>query len=585
MKIIKDITVGSLKFTSEGTDTQRKVEEAVDKALAVAIPGAEYSPAFRSGHWDGKKHYYDFTTHSYPVGLTDKVVDTISDSFTGRVQYAVDDIRPDAFVDVAKLPDKLTLDSPEGKDTFILRDYQVTAVKRLFENCTGVINYSVASGKTAIAAEIIKQLLPNLHDDERIAFFTNSSDIFSQSIVNLEKFLSIKVGRLGGGKHDIRKVTVCMIPTVARAIAIDPEAKLSLNPRERITKKIANKYYQMFKSVASPRQALGNWLLMFKPKNKADTALRATLSRVYKGSTTDLAVINSLKEFVDAYWETVKKKNKDKYKKRKRIDDFLKSVVAFVADECHHSKSTTWIDVLLSCKNAIYRAGLSGSINKKDPVIASALDGIYGSIIARKKSIDMIHRGIIAKPYITMIPMTEPTTIAGLKKWQDIYKQGIVENTYRNQIVGALAAKWSASGRAVLIIVNQLAHAELLSKVLTSFNVKHDIINGAKTETERTGELNAIRTGRNKVLIATSVLDEGVDIDNIDVLLLAAGGKAPRQVIQRIGRVLRKNHNGGDKAYIYDFIDKQHRILRKHSRERLQIYHDEEYDVKMLRGS
>ena len=63
-------------------------------ALAVAIPGAEYSPAFRGGHWDGKKHYYNFTTHSYPVGLTDKVVDTISDSFTGRVQYAIDDIRP-----------------------------------------------------------------------------------------------------------------------------------------------------------------------------------------------------------------------------------------------------------------------------------------------------------------------------------------------------------------------------------------------------------------------------------------------------------------------------------------------------------
>ena len=64
MKIIKDIAVGSLKFTSESTDTQRKVEEVVDKALAVAIPGAEYSPAFRGGHWDGKKHYYNFTTHS-----------------------------------------------------------------------------------------------------------------------------------------------------------------------------------------------------------------------------------------------------------------------------------------------------------------------------------------------------------------------------------------------------------------------------------------------------------------------------------------------------------------------------------------
>ena len=79
--------------------------------------------------------------------------------------------------------------------------------------------------------------------------------------------------------------------------------------------------------------------------------------------------------------KAVKKKNKDKYKKRKRIDDFLKSVVAFVADECHHSKSTTWIDVLLSCKNAIYRAGLSGSINKKDPVITSAFLVFYAAYL------------------------------------------------------------------------------------------------------------------------------------------------------------------------------------------------------------
>jgi len=84
------------------------------------------------------------------------------------------------------------------------------------------------------------------------------------------------------------------------------------------------------------------------------------------------------------------------------------------------------------------------------------------------------------------------------------------------------------------------------------------------------------------VLLSTSVLDEGVDISNIDTLILAAGGKSMRQVIQRIGRALRKKKNKENKATIFDFEDNENQALRKHTKERLASYKEQEFEVKYV---
>ena len=81
--------------------------------------------------------------------------------------------------------------------------------------------------------------------------------------------------------------------------------------------------------------------------------------------------------------------------------------------------------------------------------------------------------------------------------------------------------------------------------------------------------------GHLRCLIATSILNEGIDVKGIDVLILAGGGKAKISLLQRAGRGLRTGENK-DKLLIIDFANFTHKYLLKHSMLRLKIYRSEE---------
>jgi len=89
-----------------------------------------------------------------------------------------------------------------------------------------------------------------------------------------------------------------------------------------------------------------------------------------------------------------------------------------------------------------------------------------------------------------------------------------------------------------------------------------------------------MRDGTEKVLISSSILDEGVDISGIDTLVLGAGGKSLRQTLQRVGRGLRKKKTGENKVDVYDFMDYTNKFLKNHSDERKKIYLNEGFEVK-----
>ena len=310
--------------------------------------------------------------------------------------------------------------------------------------------------------------------------------------------------------------------------------------------------------------------------------MQKVFADIYETHETDAGVINALQNMADEYNKLVRTKHAEDYKKLKFMTDFLDSVVLFVADECHHSKADTWFKVLMSCHNAIYRAGLSGSIDPKDEITNQALNAVYGSIVAKATSKQMSDEGYTAHATVQMIPIDRPDDIGAIsnKKWFDIYRKGIVENKYRNQIIVALAEKIAQKGHTVLIIATQLDHCDILHDMFSKDKVDSVVIDGQQSNELRTKEREALTQGKVKIAIVTSIFDEGVDITSIDVLILASGGKAYRQVVQRVGRVLRKDKNGSDMSYVFDFIDKQHRILAKHSNTRVNIYKEQQFKVK-----
>lgn len=91
-----------------------------------------------------------------------------------------------------------------------VRDYQKKAVDFAINKRDGVIHAPTGSGKTVMGI-ILSSLLktPTL-------FIVHTSVLLEQTAQKIRQFLGIEPGLLGGGKADIREITVAMVQTLMR---------------------------------------------------------------------------------------------------------------------------------------------------------------------------------------------------------------------------------------------------------------------------------------------------------------------------------------------------------------------------------
>lgn len=571
-----------IRFEESETYVRGAVQKAMHEQLGVKQDGYMFSPAYKSGYWDGIVDFYDKEKNIFPTGLLPQV-DSILGELQGKLgtqgyifQYEIIDDRPDKFLDVSDMEPEIKLDF--GDAIYPLRDYQYNSVKSIIENQTGIVNLSTNSGKTAVASGLIKTILPYLESGERIAFFTHSSAIFSQSADNIEQHLGIKVGRYGAGKKDIQQVTFVMIPTINASISADPEAKVKLTAKERLTKRIANEIAPRFIDGFNQRSFLQNYLRNMRVKTKVDQQIKDILEDMLYSCGTDKQLVFKMKNYQAEYKKIIEKKNGKVLKKYSDAMEFLESIAVMIVDEAHHTSSDTWFKTLTACKNAQYRMALTGSIDKDNAVLWQRMQAIFHDVTIKVSNQEMIDRGISAKPTITIFPILAPNNIAE-KSYMEAYDSGIASNDYRNLLIAKLAKKQFDRDHGVLVLVNRIEQGESISQFLDTEKVPHYFVSGQLDNEIREDNFQKMREGSLKVLIATTIMDEGVDISGIDTLILGAGGKSLRQTLQRIGRGLRKKKTGENKIEVFDFYDLTNKHLKKHSEERRKIYVSEGFEI------
>jgi superfamily II DNA or RNA helicase len=77
--------------------------------------------------------------------------------------------------------------------------------------------------------------------------------------------------------------------------------------------------------------------------------------------------------------------------------------------------------------------------------------------------------------------------------------------------------------------------------------------------------------GHIKTMIATSLADEGLDLPNVETLVMVSGGRSAQKTIQRASRALRRTETKTD-ARIYDFLDNFHPMAIAHAKKRIKCY-------------
>lgn len=254
---------------------------------------------------------------------------------------------------------------------------------------------------------------------------------------------------------------------------------------------------------------------------------------------------------------------------KKNIQRLVHSAQLFIFDECQYAASETLQFLHKVSTSAKHRFLFSGTPwrDTGDDILIEAVSGpkIY-DINATK----LINEGHLVPPDIHFINVPVIRNVG--KNYHDVYKKYVVENDDRNDLIIKAARKLVSGGRKVLILVVRVPHGDILmEKLQEEFKVR--FLDGAKSTKDRLESIRAMKDGKIDILIASKIFDQGVDIPELDALILAGSGKSSGRALQRIGRVIRK-FEGKKKAIVVEFYDNC-KYLKDHSEARIKVYGSE----------
>lgn len=258
------------------------------------------------------------------------------------------------------------------------------------------------------------------------------------------------------------------------------------------------------------------------------------------------------------------------------IAKYLKTIDVLVLDETHHASAKSFYR-LIQRIDAPWRFGMSGTPFGLADGKGLMVEAAFGPVVARVTNDELIELGVNARPTIRMVEITKPEIDSSLD-WQGVYKEGIVLNEERNGLITGHAARFAKKKWPTLVIVRELWHGDNLCSLMRDAGVAHAFVHGQMSTTEVERQKVRLTEGKIRVLIASPIFGEGVDIPSVRALIVADGGQSTANVLQKIGRGLRAKKDD-NRLDVVDFSDLTHRWLSRHSQERLALYESEGFRV------
>ncbi len=295
-------------------------------------------------------------------------------------------------------------------------------------------------------------------------------------------------------------------------------------------------------------------------------------------------------------------------------DKFWALWEVLIVDEVHHLSADTWYTLVNRLEGAYYRFGLSGTIVTGNPIRDLKLEGATGPVYLGRTTMELAESGYLAKPMIMVLdigrmayPSYEEIRQAVCPQWREDPRQlsklggklfgyalrkGIVENIDRNALIVRSATRYAKAGQKVLVLCSRLAHGKRILQEIDNVRFDKGVrkyrawwLHGEEQDANRQRVLQQFREEEGgAILIASTIFDEGVDIPEIDILVLAGGGESYIKSIQRIGRALRKRPDK-DYVMIFDFLDGRdptHKkdYLANHTKARIEDYKAQGFEVR-----
>lgn len=252
------------------------------------------------------------------------------------------------------------------------------------------------------------------------------------------------------------------------------------------------------------------------------------------------------------------------------VVDLIKSAQFVACDECQHVSSETIQSIMNHSAGARYRYGLSAS-PWRDDGLDILIEAAFGKRICDISASFLIKHNWLVRPTITFNHFNQ--ALGPTASFAAHYSKYVVDNDARNQWIADRAQFHIERGRPTIILVKHVSHAEnIAAKMKCECPILTSSGDEKKSSKKRKEILDKMRERKIMCVIATSLLDEGVDVPAAGAGIFAGGGKSSTRELQRVGRFIRLDPNDKNKeaAYIEEFFDHSKWLLN-HAKTRRRI--------------
>ncbi|KKN30774.1 hypothetical protein LCGC14_0830790, partial [marine sediment metagenome] len=181
----------------------------VKDALSFRVKGFQFSPAYRSGHWDGRQTLLR-RDGTFPSGLLSLVENTLRAAEIGFTCEA------------HAMPD-VVLDSTRWRLKIELRDYQEQAVEAALKGRRGIFAMATGTGKTEVMIAITAAL------GLKTLVLVNNRDLALQTAKRFsDRLAGAEVGVVGAGRRELRDITIATFQSLRSWIRRDAETALEV---------------------------------------------------------------------------------------------------------------------------------------------------------------------------------------------------------------------------------------------------------------------------------------------------------------------------------------------------------------------
>lgn len=289
----------------------------------------------------------------------------------------------------------------------------------------------------------------------------------------------------------------------------------------------------------------------------------------------------------------------------KKPKEYFETFDLAIVDEAHFTNAKSIKDILTMCTNTKYRTGLSGTLglsgNKKNTAEAFTIQSYIGPLIQEVKPKELIDKG-----YATPVEVK-------------VFRLNYLKKSLRESIYKLLSRKNFDKGKLLQLekdlVINSKKRLDFIIKLLekstknnlvlyssvekeygkTLYNILRERINDkeifyveGKTKNDIREEYKErMEENSNRILIASyGTFSTGISINNLHNIFLIESFKSEKIIKQSIGRGMRLMKDK-EKVNIIDIVDdfrfnqKRQNYLYKHGIERIKIYKQEEFPVKI----